>query len=336
VNFITLFLFFPSRVGEVSTVRNTVRSIELSERHSCICGSPLLSLVESKEGYTFEETLLCPRCNRSLRDYRYALRRIIAWARDVEELERLLKQFTQFIGEFPRPAQESTFFKKERVVPEEMEILYPFVPTSVYDVVESIFNLLMAREDVDRGIEYDSVAERAEADYLTVGIGWKLVGEEGTIGEIKKIVEEYEGTQYIVPVYSENTDTYYFFVHPTERVYHFTRADLTFYRFTQLEEYIKSIVEDEAALMEGKWRERGFMDIMETKKFVYKGVEWEGTVRLRYLWRSACNGVYVLADFEDDKDGRYRAWRRLELSRVCTDEDEEERRKELVRQFFEP
>jgi hypothetical protein len=43
----------------------------------------------------------------------------------------------------------------------------------------------------------------------------------------------------------------------------------------------------------------------------------------------------VLADFEDD-EGRHRAWRRLELSKACTDEDEEECSKELARQFFEP
>jgi len=310
------------------------RGVGLSERYKCICGSPLISLIEREEGYTFEEPLLCPRCNSSLRDYKLALRKIAAWARDVEELERLLKQFTQFIGEF-RETRESTAETPEEVKVLHSEIPYPFVQTDdVYDAVRYIFNLLTAREDVEKGLEYDSVGERAEAEHLAAGIGWKLLEEEGTIGEIKKIVEEYEGTPYIVPVYSENTDTYYFFVHPSKRIYHFTRADLTFYRFTHLEEYIRGILEDEAALMEGKWRERALMDIMETK-FVYK---WRGALRLRlhYLWRKACNGVYVLADFEDDEGRRHRAWRRLELSKVCTDEDEEECGKELVRQFFEP
>jgi hypothetical protein len=316
--------------GEGMTV---IRVVGLSERYKCICGSPLLSLIEREEGYTFEEPLLCPRCNSSLRDYKLALRKVAAWARSTEELERLLKQFTQFIGEF-RETRESTEAPEEAKILHS-EIPYPFVQTDdVYDAVRYIFNLLTVREHVEKGLEYDSVGERAEAEQLAAVIGWKLLEEEGTgtIGEIEKIVEEYEGTPYIVPVYSENTDTYYFFVHPSKRIYHFTRADLTFYRFTRLEEYVRGILEDEAALMEGKWR--ALMDIMETK-FVYKGAEWRGALRLRYLWRKACNGVYALADFEDDKGRRYRAWRRLELSKVCTDEDEEEC-KELVRQFFEP
>jgi hypothetical protein len=296
----------------------------------------LLSLVEREEGYTFEKPLLCPRCNSSLRDYKIALREVAAWARSIEELERLLKQFTRLVGEF-RETRESTAPEEVKVL-HYSEIPYPFVQTDdVYDAVRYIFDLLTVRERVEKGLEYDSVGERAEAEHRAAAIGWKLLEEEGTMGEIKKIVEEYEGTPYVVPVYSENTDTYYFFVHPSKRIYHFTRADLAFYRFTQLEEYIKSILEDEAALMEGKWRERALMDIMETN-FVYKGAEWRGTLRLRYLWRKACNGVYVLADFEDDEGGHRacRAWRRLELSKACTDEDEEECGKELVRQFFEP
>jgi len=308
------------------------RGVGLSERYKCICGSPLLSLIEHEEGYTFEKPLLCPRCNSSLRDYKIALREVTTWARSIEELERLLKQFTQFIGEF-RETRESTAPEEVKVL-HYSEIPYPFVQTDdVHDAVRYIFNLLTAREYVEKGLEYDSVGERAEAEYRAAAVGWKLL-EEGTVGEIKKIVEEYEGTPYIVPVYSENTDTYYFFAHPSRRIYHFTRADLMFYRFTKLEEYIRGVLEDEAALMEGKWRERALVDVMETN-FVYKGAEWRGTLRLRYLWRKACNGVYVLADFEDD-EGRHRAWRRLELSKACTDEDEEECGKELVRQFFEP
>jgi uncharacterized protein YuzE len=195
------------------------------------------------------------------------------------------------------------------------------------------------------------VDEKAEAKAVANKIGWRLKWprgeEEGILDRLLRIVEECERTRYVALAYSENTDTYYVFAHPSKRIYHFTKADIAYFALTQLEEYVRTIVEEERALMEGRWGERGFILIKE-ETVVYDGlralggIEWKGRIHMRYLWRNAAyNGIYVLADFAGRE--RYRAWRRLELSSLCLDclgGSEEECREEcenaLVRQFFEP
>jgi hypothetical protein len=315
-----------------------------------------LSLLERDErGRVFEEELLCPRCS-TVRDYVDALRKVAKWTRDVAELRSLLEQLLQFMSV---PAEERHLDEGKRgalTMKDEYPFDYPLVPfiNAVDDAVDYIFGVLNTWARVDKGAEYvgQLVDERAEANSKAAKIGWRLLKwgsrEEKTVYDaLLRVVEEHEKTRYVALAYSENTDTYYVFAYPSKRIYHFTKTDIAYFALTQLEEYVRTIIVEEQALMEGRWNERGFFVVKE-ETIVYDGlralggiIEWEGRIRMRYLWRNAAyNCIYVLADFA----GRYRAWRRLELSSSlcldCFDGDKEECREEcenaLVRQFFEP
>jgi len=239
--------------------------------------------------------------------------------------------------------------------------IYPFIMAGwLKRLVNDILNVLHWAQDVEEGDAYwgDAVESAQETGAWAREYGWEVewilrpqsVSNGDIVSRIARLVSDYEGARYVAVAYSKNTNSYYAFAYPSEHVYHFTRADIVYYHFSRNEDYMLSILEEERMLSRGEEgsfeaiHEHGFtldLNEEEVKEIVEKEEDREWavwlSVQLRYVTRQRppVNCAYVVAEFSNPV-AEYKAWRRVDLSSLCVEKDEDECYESLARQFLKP
>jgi hypothetical protein len=239
--------------------------------------------------------------------------------------------------------------------------IYPFITAGVRRLVDDILDVLREAQDVEEGHAhvFDLMESAQETGYFASQCGWEVEwvlrprsfssADGDIVSRIARLVSDYEGARYVAVAYSKNTNSYYAFAYPSEHVYHFTRADIVYYHFSRDENYMLSILKEESALSQGEGsfeaiHEREFtlsLSDEEVEEVVEKEEDREWavwlSVKLRYLIRQRppVNCAYVVAEFSNPV-AEYKAWRRVDLSSLCVEKDEDECYESLARQFLKP
>jgi hypothetical protein len=212
--------------------------------------------------------------------------------------------------------------------------------------------------ELDEGLEYvgNVIESIQETNYFAFECGWEMKWFKDAVHEprgniivqIARLVREFDGARYAAVAFSKNTNSYYVFVYPSKRIYHLTRSDAVYYHLSRDDSYILSILEEERALSRGEEGSfetigdvHGFildLDEEEAKEIVEEGEEWVAWLRVQFRYvtrRKPPVCAYVIAEFSNPMV-EYKAWRRVDLSSLCIEEEEGACYESLARQFLKP
>jgi hypothetical protein len=200
----------------------------------------------------------------------------------------------------------------------------------------AVFEVIESWKRAEEGLEYPGYAYETElSTYHDLKLhGWILLDEE-TLEDFIETIRTRHNFEHVKAVYSENTGSYYIFT-KDDTIYHFTKSDVAYHNlYHPNKDFIQSILEEEEALGNNQIPS-SLRQLMS--KDIYYGEVYD--VELRLFGNESnkpITSLYVLAHIRNVvTDEEKTCWRRLELSRVCIYQDDDDCYISLVNDFFKP
>jgi hypothetical protein len=206
---------------------------------------------------------------------------------------------------------------------EDWEPVYPFIetPFNYRYVWEALWSLRQRKnEKEDAESVPDKMKELLRLRNYKLNSRWKWFPEyikshDETLSKITQLAKGYHKTTLDEVVYSVATGSIYIIVYPGF-IYHLREKDYDYYRETNDDEYIMSIIREETGLFMG--RVEGLREVMgplETRWFPLRicADESRFKARARILIGQGQPrlGYYILLELSREDGRSYKAWRRF-------------------------
>ncbi|MCI4409404.1 MAG: hypothetical protein JHC26_09945 [Thermofilum sp.] len=238
-----------------------------------------------------------------------------------------------------------------------VSVVYPFFLTGTTKrLVGEIFSVLSTAKKVDQGLAYAGALVESVFDVSDFASeqGWEIKWiwnsdvvkhELGDKADIVRLAFEFDKADHVAVTFSNNTNSYYLFMSPSNHVYHFTYSDVLYYYYTRNKDCVLDILKEEHSLLHGneeaftKLNENVFAIDFSDDEELAKELK-ETSVKMQYVTKQLINCAYVVAELHNGDDNVVqKAWRRVELPSLCLykyDIRTEKCYKALVKQFIKP